>query len=195
LRAALQSLEADGLISRRRRHGTFVNGHLLRTSMRLNRLVPFTELIAQSGHEPSVDPQTHRLGHAAPGDAEALGVEPGTECLRVERLLRAGDAPVILVVDLVPLERLAVPPEQVRHADSTFAFLEVHGAAPVSYATSEFVPCVAGRDDSGALRLAPGTPYIALVETHFSADHQRIAVSHISVDDSLVRLSLLRRGF
>jgi len=196
LRAALQSLEADGLISRRRRHGTYVNGHLLRTSMRLNRLVPFSELIAQCGYEPSVDAQVHRVAPASPDDAEALGIEPGTDCLVVERLLRASGEPVIAVMDVVPLGQLAVAPEAVAHADSTFAFLDAHGAAPVSYATSEFVPRVAVRsDDEGGLEIEAGTPYIELFETHFSGDHERIALSRIRVDDSLVRLSLLRRGF
>ncbi len=192
LRAALQSLEADGLISRRRRHGTYVNGHLLRTSMRLNRLVPFTELIELCGHEPSVDVQRHRVEPARGEDAAALDVEPGVDCLVVERLLRAGGAPVIAVVDVVALDHLAVEPEAVKHADSTFAFLEAHGAASVSYATSELIPRVAVGDDPGGLGIKAGTAYLELLETHFSSDHERIAISRVSVDDSLVRLSLLR---
>src|ERR1700758_3783733 len=51
LRAALQSLSADGLVSRRRRHGTYVNKHVLRSSMQLNRLIPFARLVEQSGYE------------------------------------------------------------------------------------------------------------------------------------------------
>ena len=106
LRAALQSLEADGLISRRRRHGTYVNGHLLRTSMRLNRLVPFTELIELCGHEPSVDVQRHRVEPARGEDAAALDVEPGVDCLVVERLLRAflAELPSSMTVGRVRLE-------------------------------------------------------------------------------------------
>ena len=194
LRAALQSLEADGLISRRRRHGTTVNGHLVRTAMRLNRLVPFTELIERCGYAPSVDPQSHRARSATASEAKALGVTRGTECLVVERLLRADGDPVIDVVDIVPLERLATDPDAVAHADSTFAFLEAHGAPPVTYATSEFIPRVADADGPAGLDLGAGTPYIELVETHFAQDDEAIALSRIAVDDSMVRLSLLRRG-
>jgi GntR family transcriptional regulator len=194
LRAALQSLEADGLISRRRRHGTSVNAHLVSTTMRLNRLVPFTELIERSGYEPSVDPQVHRVAGASAADADALGIEAGADCLVVERLLRASGQPVIDVTDIVPLERLASGPEEVEQAESTFAFLDAHGAAPVSYATSEFIPRVAGTRRPGGLGLKRGTPYIELFETHFSKDHEPIALSRIAVDDSHVRLSLLRRG-
>jgi GntR family transcriptional regulator len=183
LRSALQSLEDEGLLSRRRRHGTFVNRHLLRASMRLNRLVPFTELIERSGYEPSVDPQTTRLEGASPEDAEPLGVEPGTESVLAERLLRADGDPVITVVDVVPLERLATSHGDIREAETTFAFLTANGAEPVDYAISEFIP-----------RVADGRPYIELLETHFTEDARPIAISRVSVDDSLVRLSLIRRG-
>jgi GntR family transcriptional regulator len=163
--------------------------------MRLNRLVPFTELIEQCGYEPSVDPQVHHVAPASSEDAEALAIEPDDDCLVVERLLRASGQPVIDVVDIVPLDRLAVAPEAVEPAESTFAFLAAHGAAPVSYATSEFIPRVAADDHPGGLAIEAATPYIELLETHFSSDHELIAISRISVDDSLVRLSLLRRGF
>jgi DNA-binding GntR family transcriptional regulator len=194
LRAALQSLAADGLISRRRRHGTVVNTHLLRSSMRLNRLVPFTALIEQCGYQPSVDPQLHRVEPARAEDADALGVEPGAECLVVERILRANGSPVITVTDVVAVERLSGPRGDVVDADTTFAFLEASGAGTVDYATSEFIPRVATAEDPAGLDLDPGTPYIQLLETHFSSDHERIAISRVNVDDSVVRLSLLRRS-
>jgi GntR family transcriptional regulator len=194
LRAALQSLAADGLISRRRRHGTFVNSHLLRTSMRLNRLVPFTALIEQCGYEPSVDQLGHHVLPAVAEDAEAIGIEPGTQCLVVDRLLRASGSPVITVADIVPLDKLVVGPDAVRDASTTFEFLEANGVASVDYATSEFVPRMATNRRPEGLTLEPGTPYIELVETHFSLDHEPIALSRVCVDDSLVRFSLLRRS-
>jgi DNA-binding GntR family transcriptional regulator len=64
VRAVLQGLAADGLVTRRRRHGTVVNAHLLRASMPLNRLVSFHALIEQCGHEASADPQEARVDGA-----------------------------------------------------------------------------------------------------------------------------------
>jgi GntR family transcriptional regulator len=194
LRAALQSLAADGLISRRRRHGTYVNAHLLRASMRLNRLVPFTRLIEQCGHEPSVDPQTVSVAVPPAAARDALGVKPDTPCVVVERLLRAGGRPVITVLDVVPVARLAVAPEAVQAADTTFDFLARNGVDPVEYAVSEIIPRVAAVDDLPAgLEIEPGVPYIELLETHFSSGHECVAISRIAVDDRLVRFSLLRR--
>lgn len=193
LRGALHTLEADGLISRRRGRGTFVNSHLLRSTMRLNRLVPFTTLIEQCGHVASVDRQTHRPATVAAGFARALAVEPGAPCLLVERLLRAGSEPVMAVCDIVPTDRLAVPLEEIRAAATTFAFFAANCDATVDYATSEIVPRVAGDGEPAGLELAAGAPYIELIETLYSRDHAPIGLSRVAVDDRLVRLSLLRR--
>jgi GntR family transcriptional regulator len=193
VRSALQGLAADGLVTRRRRHGTVVNAHLLRAFMPLNRLVSFHALIEAAGHEASADPQEARVGEAPQAAAVALGVEPGAPCLLVDRLLRAGGRPVIAIRDVVPLERLRVDPSQVGEADSTFDFLARDGAAPAVYATTEIVPLVAGGGEPRGLDIAEGRAYVELRETLFSADHERVTFSAVAVDDATVRLTLLRR--
>jgi GntR family transcriptional regulator len=162
--------------------------------MRLNRLVPFTALIEQCGHAASVDRQTHRVAEPSPEAAKALGVTTATPCLLVERLLRAGGRPVITVLDVVPVRRLAVAPEAVVESDTSFDFLVANGVQPVDYTVAEMVPRVAaGAHIPDALEIPPGDPYLELLETHFSRNHERLAVSRIAVDDRLVRFSLLRR--
>jgi GntR family transcriptional regulator len=185
-------LADDGIVSRRRRHGTVVNRDVLRSSMGLNRLVSFRSLIEQSGHVPSVDPQVHRAEGADEDAAEALALEPGAPCLIVKRLLRAGGAPVIHITDTVSLERL---PElgQIADADSTFDFLTANGAGVVDHVRAEIVPRVVDASSPRELGIARGTPYIELRETLFTREHERIAFSRIAVDDTLVRLSLVRR--
>lgn len=194
LRAALQSLSADGLVSRRRRHGTFVNAHVLRSSMRLNRLIPFATLVEQSGYRASTDPRQQHPGPASDEEASALEIEPGEEVLRVFRLLRADGEPVISITDVVQVSRLTAPPSRLRAAETTFQFLELNAGTTVDYATSEIIPMVATRHQPAELGMSAGTPYIQLHEIAFSADHERVALSVVCVIDRLVRLSLLRRG-
>ena len=158
MRAALQGLADDGLVTRRRRHGTVVNAHLLRASMPLNRLVSFRDLIEQCGHEPSVDPPETRRDGASDVAALALGVAPGAPCVVVDRLLRAGGTPVIAIHDVVPLEHLRVAAEDVRAGDSTFAFLASDGVARAAYATTEIVPRVAEEGSRAASASRPARP-------------------------------------
>jgi GntR family transcriptional regulator len=192
IRAALQSLADDGIVSRRRRHGTVVNRHVLRSSLGLNRLVSFRALIEQAGHAPSVDRQVHRAQAADEDAAEALGLEPGTPCLIVKRLLRADREPVIHITDTVALDRLPDLGEIV-DADSTFEFLAANGVGLVDHVRAELVPRVADAHAPRELDVAPGTPYIELRETLFTREHDRIAFSRVAVDDRIVRLSLVRR--
>lgn len=194
LRAALQSLSADGLVSRRRRHGTHVNLHVLRSSMQLNRLVPFASLVEQSGYRASTDPQESRRAHASVHQAAELGVDAGEPVLVVRRLLRADDEPVITVTDVVPEARLTVAVTAIAPAETTFEFLERNAETAVDYATSEVVPRVATAVRPEGLGLRRGTPFIELHEVHFDRDHGRIALSVVCVVDRLVRLSMLRRG-
>jgi GntR family transcriptional regulator len=194
LRGALQSLEADGLISRRRRHGTRVNERVLRAGMRLERLVPFTELIEQAGYTPSVDPQTQTVAGATAEEAEGLAIGPDTPCLTARRVLRGSGRPAILVEDVVALERLPVEPDAVIHGDSTFAFLWANGLQPVSYATAQFRPMVAARGRPAGLEIVTGRAYIELSGVHHDREHHPIALSRNSVDDAVMRLSMLRRA-
>jgi GntR family transcriptional regulator len=192
VRAALQSLADDGIISRRRRHGTVVNRHVLRSTMPLNRLVAFRALVEQSGHTPTVDPQVHRAQGAEEDAAEALGLVPGARCLLVKRLIRADGDPVIHISDTVALDRLPALGDIV-DADSTFEFLTANGVGIVDYARAEIVPRVAERTRPRELNITAGAPYIELRETLFTREHDRIAFSRIAVDDSKVRLTLTRR--
>jgi GntR family transcriptional regulator len=194
LRTALQSLSAEGVITRRRRHGTFVNAHVLHTTMQLNRLVPFTALVEQSGFRASTDPQTVRRESADAEQSAELQIADGDPVLIVTRLVRADARPVILITDVVPVEELTVDPDHVAEASSTFEFLRVNADAEIDYATSEVVPRVATAHAPPGLDLAAGTPYIELREANFSAEHERIALSVVCVVDTLVRLSMLRRG-
>jgi GntR family transcriptional regulator len=191
LRAALHALEADGLITRRRRFGTSVNRHVLRSAMRLNRLASFASLIAQQGHEAT---ETHALHHApAGGYAEALGVGEDDPCVVVDRLLHADGDPVIAVQDVVPAARLTVPVEEVDPGDSTFALIAGSGARPVDYTTTDIAPRVAAAGEPAGLLVADGEPYVELLETHFARDHDVVGVSRVWVDPSRVRLSFVRR--
>ncbi|MBO9532962.1 MAG: GntR family transcriptional regulator [Solirubrobacteraceae bacterium] len=191
LRAALHSLEADGILTRRRRFGTTINRHVLRSSMRLNRLVAFSSLIAQQGHEPS---ERHTVDTQPAAEfAAALEVDAETPCLFVDRLLSADGMPVITITDVVPLDRLTVEISEVDPGDSTFALIARNCIAPVDYATSDLLPQLATREGPPGLRLAPGQAYIELLETHFTVKHDIAGVSRIRVDPGQITLSFVRR--
>lgn len=193
VRAALLTLAEDGVVTRRRRHGTVLNPQALRGGMPLNRLVSFRELIEQSGREPSVDPLVRREATPSPEAVAALRIAADAPCLVVERLLRSDGRPVITVTDVLPRELLRVAPDEIVDADSTFAFIAENTAASVDHSLVELVPCVATEDAPVHLELDPGAPYLVLAEVLFSPDGTPVAFSRIAVDPRRIRLTLARR--
>lgn len=194
VRAALQTLAEDGVVSRRRRHGTVVNDHMLHRALPLNRLVSFRELVEQSGHEASVDPLVRRVELPSAAVAAALELAPEEPCLVVERLLRADGRPVVTVTDTVALSALLVAPEDVADADTTFSFVAASTGAAVDHSFADIAPRVATATDPAHLELPAGTPYTQLSEVLFTATQEPVAFSLIAVDVRRVKLGLVRQG-
>jgi GntR family transcriptional regulator len=193
VRAALQTLAEDGIVSRRRRHGTLVNQHMLTRSLPLNRLVSFRELIEQSGYVASVDPLRQRVEQPEAAVGEALTLAPGEQSLVAERLLRADGVPVIVVTDVLALHRLRTEPGEAADADTTFAFIAQNTDVAASHSLLEIVPRVAADGEPQHLELEPGTPYAELRELIFDTENEPIAFSRVAVDCRRVSLTLVRR--
>lgn len=193
VRQALQSLAEDGVITRRRRHGTIINARVLDGGVPLNRLVAFRDLVEQSGRTASVDPLVHRLAVPSVEARAALGLEGGEEALVIERLVRADGRPAIHVVDVLAVGRLRAGVGEVVDADSTFAFIAANTDAVVDHSLVELVPRVATLEEPPWLGLAEGTAYLELQETLFDPAQDAVAFSRIAVAPDGVRLTLSRR--
>jgi GntR family transcriptional regulator len=193
IRAALQSLAEDGIVSRRRRHGTMINKSVLRGIVPLNRLVSFRELVEQSGHACTSEPTMRRVVRCEPDVASLIRIKPGDDCLLVERLLRADGVPVVTVADAVPLGLLEVAVDELRDEESTFAFIARNTSTTVDHSVLEIVPSVAGRGKPRRLNLPAGTPYAELREVLSSPTGEPVAFSRIAVDVRRIRLTLGRR--
>jgi GntR family transcriptional regulator len=193
IRAALQSLAEDGIVSRRRRHGTIINQSVLRGIVPLNRFVSFRELVEQSGHMCTSEPTMRSVVRCNPDVAGLIGIEPGDDCLLVGRLLRADGAPVVTVTDAVALPLLAFGVEDLTNEESTFAFIAHNTSTTVDHSVLEVVPAVAARAKPKHLSLPAGTPYAELREVLFSPTGDPVAFSRIAVDVRRIRLTVGRR--
>ena len=194
VRAALQTLAEDGVVTRRRRHGTVINEQMLRGAMPLNRLISFRELIDRSGYAAGVDPLVSDVRPASVEVAAALGLDDGTPCLTVERLLRADGAPVVVIVDTVPLARVTLDPSAVPEVDSTFALVAAATGESVDHTLVTITPRVAVDGEPPHLDLPEGTPYSELHEVLISSSAGPVADSRISVDARRLPLTFVRQG-
>lgn len=193
VRNALQSLEEEGLITRRRGVGTLINPHVARVRLTLNRVVGFWDLIRDAGHEPSI---AYTRLREAPADIELatrLECEPGDTLALIDRLFLADGEPAIAVTETIPRAELRSPVSADEVAESIFVFAEQHAKHSIDHTVVEIVPAVADARLSELLGVDVGSPLLHLIETCYSRDNHLLMVALVHVVDRFVRFHLVRR--
>lgn len=194
VRAALHSLERDAIISRRRGLGTFVNEHVFRSQIQLNRLVGFYRLIEEAGHAAKVQVDDLVDGPLDQAIAKKLGVEPGLPAIVIVKLFFADNHPAIHLVDVFPREKVLRSVVKENIPPSAFEFAEQSCAAPIDYAVVQLAPDIPSEQDRERLQLEASEPILRLTETHYAVDNTVVGYSLIDVRDRYVRFRVIRRN-
>jgi len=193
VRSALQSLQQDGFITRRRGSGTVVNRNVVPARLGLHRLVGFSKLLAEAAHAPTVEIEA-RMQRSLPLDwAERLNA--GTECEVhvLDKLFLADGQPAISVTDVIPLASLRSELDD-EIPDSIFELFNRSGRQPVDHAVVELAARNASAAVARRLGLKPGAAYLALVESHYAAGQpDPVALSFIDVNGAYVGFDVVRR--
>lgn len=194
IRVALQTLVAEGIVSRRPRLGTTINRHAMRSTMQLNRLNSFASLVEHAGYRPAIRTGAPVVSELTPEQAATLRADPADPAWTIRRVVLADGLPVISAVDVVPHRVVADHAENLTQPDSLLEFLRLNGDTVVGYSASSFVPCVADGAEPKGLDLPTGTPYIQLHEVFHTRQDEPVAISIVSVVDSAIRLTMLRQA-
>ncbi len=192
VRAALQALERDGIISRRRGVGTYVNAHAVRSRIQLNGLSRFTQMIEDAGRAADVIVEDLAYTPLDRQVAALLSAEAGTPVILVTKLLCADGKPAIHVCDIFPEANLVRRAAREDVPDSTFDFAEQLCVSPISYAVVDFIPDIASAGEPHPLELEPGEPFLRLSETHYTVANDVLGYSLIDVRDRYVRFRVVR---
>ena len=124
-RKAIDQLEEQGLIVRRRGSGNYIAP---RIEQPLSRLTSFSEELHQRGYTPSSRWLKRSVTAAVPDEQLSLGLSPGARVARLERLRLADD--VVMAYEVSVLPENALPrPEAVE--GSLYEHLTRLGQAPV----------------------------------------------------------------
>src|SRR5919108_1498590 len=84
IRTALQSLEQDGIITRKRAIGTTINAHLRPSSLALQRMVGFDGLLREKGYDVEVEVDWQR-GVPPAEIATVFDLDSDQDCLIAEK--------------------------------------------------------------------------------------------------------------
>ena len=192
IRSALQSLEQEGVVTRRRALGTTINAHIGPSTLALQRLVGFDGLLEEKGYEVRVEAGWERT---VPSQeiTEAFGVAADEEVLLTHKVYFADEARAITITDAVcwsdlkRTERL-----ETEIPVSMFEFSRLHFRQPIDHAVVEILSLV-HREGNTTLAVAEGDAFTRLHERHHTSDGEMIATSIIDVDNSYIRFEVFRR--
>lgn len=198
IRAALQSLEQDGVITRRRSIGTTINAHVGPSSLALQRMVGFDWMLKEKGYQVKVDLRWRR-GTCPEDLSRHFGTLAGQDCLLSEKKFFADGMLAIYVRDMVPVASVkesvlsrfdTLPAAQ---TPSLFEFSHLHFKKPVDHAIAKIVAMAARRPEDTALEIGRSQAFIRLYETHYTSRAKEVAYSVVDLDGRFGNFEVFRR--
>jgi GntR family transcriptional regulator len=194
VRAALRSLEEEGLITRLRGRGTRINTHVV-PGPSLSRVVGMYDLIREAGYEPVIDTTALEITTAAPLCVERLKCPEDTEMLMIDRRFLADGRPAILIREMVLASHLKRLVRADEVPNSIFEFADLFCISPVEHSVVEIASARPSARLAGLLGLRRGDPCLNLIETHYSPDGYPFIASDIYLVDKYIRFIVVRRRF
>ncbi|VWX46714.1 GntR family transcriptional regulator [Novosphingobium sp. 9U] len=167
VRKALDSLVADGLLTRRQGAGTFVAG---RVEKQFSKLSSFSEDMAARGRSVRSEWLHQAEGAVTPDEALMLGLSPGSAVYRFNRIRYADELPMALEHAVIPgfaLSGLDVV------GRSLYAALQDAGMRPVR-ALQRLRAVSFDADQAKLLGIEPGAPGLFIERRGFLDDGRAV---------------------
>jgi GntR family transcriptional regulator len=192
IRTALQSLEQDGIINRKRAIGTTINAHVSPSTLALQRMVGFDGLLREKGHDARVEVEWRR-GHPSAEMAEIFDLDRTADSLLADKTYFADGALAIYVHDVMPWSNLTDPDFSGEMEASIFEFSSRACRKPVDHVVAEIIPVVRRSEETTRLPIEEGEPFTRLHERHHAADGEPVASSMVDVDNAFFHFEVFRR--
>lgn len=194
LREGLKQLELDGVIDVVHGKGRFVAaGGALNIARPITKFESVTEMVATHGYQTT----THILGfgvvQAAASDAADLGLPKGSPLLRIERLRKAKDEPLVYSVDLIPRDLLPVANQAAQ--DLTGSLVELlgsHDLRPVA-SSAKISAVELPKDVIELYALQKFGPALKVREICFTERGKRVVLSEVYHSGRAFAFSFARR--
>jgi len=167
IRKALDALVSEGFLSRRQGAGTFVSQ---RVEKNFSRLTSFTQDMLERGMQPHSTWLSRTESAVSPEEAITLGLGPGEQVYRFNRVRFADDTPMALEYAIVPAGLLSSP-EVVE--DSLYEALAQAGCAPTRV-LQRLRATLFTAEQAAILATRPGAPGLLIERRGFAASGQLV---------------------
>jgi GntR family transcriptional regulator len=189
VRHALALLDQEGLVHREQGRGSFVRPRGITVGPR--RLTSFTQELRERGSRQGSDLiAVERM--PLPSDAP-LDPGPSGDCIRIERVRRADDRPIALMVSIVPAEFGEGIKAALEADGSLYTYLSTRHAIEIESADETYRVGAADAHAATLLRLEPGMPVFLVERVGFAgARRMEWTRSVVRGDDYEVHVHLKR---
>ncbi len=156
LREAMRSFEGQGLIRRRQGVGTFVVGSARVIDTGLEVLESIETLAHKIGLDVSMGDLDIQRAQAGETEAARLELEPGSEVVKIARVILADARPVAYLIDILPVDVLTPEELQNGFTGSVLDFLLRRGEPLLARSVAEIRAVAAGGEVPRALEIQRG---------------------------------------
>jgi GntR family transcriptional regulator len=191
LREALATLEAEGLITRRRGVGTFVASRLPVVSS-LHQTISSDQMIRSMGMEAGTRETRWRTIEASPEIARQLALPEKSEVVELVRIRTADDKPVLYSFDYLPGDIL--PDQPAMLGPSLYAFLSEVCGREIEFGEAELIPYAADEDVAKKLEVPIGTLCMHIRQVDFDVDHRPVVFSKEYYVATACKFTVRRQG-
>jgi GntR family transcriptional regulator len=174
VRRALNMLEGQGLLIRRRGDGTYVAGPKI--ELHAGTLFPFTKGMQRKGYLPGARIITFEKKLADTSVATLLGLPVSAPVYYIHRLRLINQEPVMLEVTTIPAERFPDFEDFDLVSRSLFEVLETEYKVTVSQARQSLEPVLASEYEAQLLEIEPGAPL--MLERRVSLDQNSYPIEY-----------------
>jgi GntR family transcriptional regulator len=156
LREAMRTFETQGLIRRRQGAGTFVTqpSHVIETGLEV--LESIETLAERIGLEVSMGELRVERRKAKDEEAQALGLEAGSEVVKITRVIHAEGRPVAFLSDIVPPDILTPEDLENGFTGSVLDFMHRRGSIGLQSSRTEINAVTATPELARAMQIQRG---------------------------------------
>ncbi|HEX2528043.1 MAG TPA: GntR family transcriptional regulator [Geminicoccus sp.] len=170
LREAMKLLEQDGLIQTRHGSGRYVTAAAaLKVERPITTYESISQMLRRQGWLPEVDVLSVEVGAPEAETATALQLEPDHPVVRIERLYRHADKPLVFCIDAVPADLLPELPDHADLSASLNDLLERHGCRP-RMSTANVSAVILPKPLAQRYRVTGLDPWLLVTETCLADD-------------------------
>jgi GntR family transcriptional regulator len=173
-RTALAQLESEGLISRRRGSGTYVNS--VRPLVRsLHQNLGAEQLISSTGHVPGVSEMSWRQSGADEEVAQRLDLKVGEPVIHLYRVRTSDGTPVTVEHDFFPASLL--PDQSFNLGSSLYSFLSTVCGIEISFGIADLEPALVGEERGAVLGVDSSELCMVIKQVDYDAAETPVSYS------------------